>query len=189
VLAVLALPAAGAGCAGSFTDGESTGKITAQRMPTTLFLEPVAASAPCAATRLAIALGISRRGYYVLARPATLEQTQRVEVSCKEWKKDVEIWEGAASTSGSCVAPGILHVEAVVALRGQDGESAGPITFRGRQRIFPAPLSQGCRFDVEPEADLRKRAGEAIGWRFPPGSVGDPGADPRLIVAPPENGR
>lgn len=186
----LLLLVAAAGCATTpWPDGEAHGKITSdQPIPGTLFIEPVPATSPCAATRLAVAMGISRRGYYVLARPAELKEAFLVELRCEEWTEDVELWrDQAADAASSCVAPGILHLKIEAELHGTaTAATRFPLlTFRGRQRIFPAPISQGCRFDLETQADLRKRAGEAIGWRFPPGQIAEPGADPRVIQQPP----
>ncbi len=177
----LGLLASGCGL-GVWPEHRVTGRIS-RRLPGTLFMEPIPATSPCAADVMAVAMGVSRRGYYVMALPPGVGDAAVVRVRCETRRDDVELWAGSASAKGSCKATRVLHLRLeVTVLPPGTKHPAGPLVFEGRQRLFPGPLDQGCRYDIEPERALRKRAGEAIGWRLPPGPVEAPGVDPRIIV-------
>ncbi len=157
-------------------------------LPSTLFVDPIDASAPCAGSYLSTAMGISRRGYYVLATPPGVTQAYRVEIRCSEHRAPVAILpppSPGTPPSVDCQAPGVLHVEIEATLVGPQGERSGPLLFRGRQRVFPGPPGQECQHALEAEAKLRRRAGDTVGWRFPPGRVEQPGADPRILRTTP----
>lgn len=153
-------------------------------LPTTLFMRPTPADSPCAATRLAVAMGVSRRGYYVLAQPAGVQQTFLLSLDCRELRDEAAVVQRPGEPLAECVAPDVLHLELEAQVTGPGPKTWGPITFTGRQRAFPGPPGEGCRYELEPEAALRKRAAEAIGWRLPPGTVGEPGTDPRILMGP-----
>ncbi len=186
LLAAALLPMTAAGCAHTVWPEEGVRGDARQSgaLPTTLFMRPTDATGPCAAVRLALAMGVSRRGYYVLALPPGVRQAFLLEAECREHRDEAPVVHRPGEPMAECTANEVLHLELVAGVRGPKGQQWGPITFTGRQRAFPGPPGEGCTYELEPEAALRKRAAEAVGWRLPPGTVAEPGTDPRILTRP-----